>query len=186
MFGATLRELARHGVAALPEAVLADAGYWHTAQMHRIAERGIEVLISPDGTMREGKRPGWENGLCALMHECLPPGTAASSKSSARERSSRSTGRSNTTVGSTVSREGAGQRHSRSGGWWQQPAISSSSTATGSRTPPERRQLTVRRSLTRSHRPGEDHRSLSAFSDGLSPKRSRSDGVRRAARRRSR
>jgi hypothetical protein len=71
MFEATLRELARHGVGELPEAVIADAGYWHTAQMRRIAERGIEVLIPPDGTMREGKRPGWENGLYALMRERL-------------------------------------------------------------------------------------------------------------------
>ena len=71
MFQATLRQLARHGVGELPKAVLADAGYWHTAQMQRIAERGIEVLIPPDGTMREGKRPGWENGLYALMRERL-------------------------------------------------------------------------------------------------------------------
>ena len=71
MFQTTLRELARQGVRELPEAVIADAGYWHTAQMQRIAERGIEVLIPPDGTMREGKRPGWENGLYALMRERL-------------------------------------------------------------------------------------------------------------------
>ena len=71
MFQATLRELACHGVSELPEAVIADAGYWHTAQMQRIAERGIEVLIPPDGTMRDGKRPGWENGLYALMRERL-------------------------------------------------------------------------------------------------------------------
>jgi hypothetical protein len=71
MLDATLRELQRHGVTELPEAVLADAGYWHTAQMHAISERGIEVLIPPDGTMREDKRPGWENGLYALMRERL-------------------------------------------------------------------------------------------------------------------
>ena len=47
MFQATLRQLARHGRGELPKAVLADAGYWHTAQMQRIAERGIEVLIPP-------------------------------------------------------------------------------------------------------------------------------------------
>ena len=29
------------------------------------------MLIPPDGTMREGKRPGWENGLYALMRERL-------------------------------------------------------------------------------------------------------------------
>ena len=40
-----------------------DAGYWHTRQMQSIADRGIELLIPPDGTMREGKRPGWEHGF---------------------------------------------------------------------------------------------------------------------------
>ena len=34
-----------------------------TAQMQAIAERGIEVLVPPDGTMREGNRLGWENGF---------------------------------------------------------------------------------------------------------------------------
>jgi Transposase DDE domain len=28
---------------------------------------GIEVLIPPDGNMREGERPGWENGLYERM-----------------------------------------------------------------------------------------------------------------------
>ncbi len=54
-----------------PEAVIPDAGYWHTAQIESIAERGIEVLVPPDGDMREGKRPGWENGLCELMRSKL-------------------------------------------------------------------------------------------------------------------
>jgi len=31
--------------------------------MQAIAERGIEVLVPPDGTMREGNRPGRENGF---------------------------------------------------------------------------------------------------------------------------
>jgi hypothetical protein len=41
-------------VAVRPEPVIADAGYWHTAQMQAIVDRGIEVLIPPDGTMRDG------------------------------------------------------------------------------------------------------------------------------------
>ena len=53
------------------EAVIADCGYWHTAQMRSITDRGIEVLIPPDGNMREGKRPGWENGLYKLMRRKL-------------------------------------------------------------------------------------------------------------------
>jgi hypothetical protein len=54
-----------------PEVLLGDAGYWHTQQMQAIEQRGIEVLIPPDGTMREGKRPGWENGLYELMRQKL-------------------------------------------------------------------------------------------------------------------
>jgi hypothetical protein len=42
----------------VPEAVIADAGYWHSAQMHAITDHGIEVLVPPDGNMRElGERP---------------------------------------------------------------------------------------------------------------------------------
>ena len=51
--------------------VLADAGYWHTAQMQQIAEQGIEVLAPPDGNMREGKRPGWDRGVYEQMREKL-------------------------------------------------------------------------------------------------------------------
>jgi transposase len=71
MLDTTLRHLERHGVTDVPEAVIGDAGYWHTAQIQSIEQRGIEVLIPPDGTMREGKRPGWENGLYELMRSKL-------------------------------------------------------------------------------------------------------------------
>jgi hypothetical protein len=71
MLDATLAQLQRHGVTEAPEAVLADAGYWHTRQIESITERGIEVLIPPDGTMRDGHRPGWENGLYELMRQKL-------------------------------------------------------------------------------------------------------------------
>jgi hypothetical protein len=71
MFETTLSQLARHGVKERPEAVVADAGYWHGGQMRAITERGIEVLIPPDGTMRDDARPGWENGLYATMRERL-------------------------------------------------------------------------------------------------------------------
>jgi transposase len=71
MLDTTLGQLARHGVTEQPEAVIADCGYWHTAQMQAITERGIEVLIPPDGNMREGKRPGWEKGLYELMRRKL-------------------------------------------------------------------------------------------------------------------
>jgi hypothetical protein len=71
MLETTLRELRQQGVTETPGAVIADAGYWHTAQMQAIGERGIEVLVPPDGTMRDGKRPGWENGLYDLMRRKL-------------------------------------------------------------------------------------------------------------------
>jgi Transposase DDE domain len=71
MLDTTLGQLQRHGVAEQPQAVIADCGYWHSVQMQAITERGIEVLIPPDGNMREGKRPGWENGLYELMRRKL-------------------------------------------------------------------------------------------------------------------
>ena len=63
MFEATIREVSQQGVTETPEVVLADAGYWHHPQMQAISERGIEVLVPPDGNMREGKRRGWEDGV---------------------------------------------------------------------------------------------------------------------------
>ena len=54
-----------------PEVVLADAGYWHTRQIQSIAERGMEVLVPPDGTMRDGIRPGWEHGFFDVMRQKL-------------------------------------------------------------------------------------------------------------------
>jgi hypothetical protein len=71
MLDTTLRQLQQHGVTEQPEAVIADAGYWHTPQIEAITERGIEVLIPPDGTMRDGKRPGWEHGFYELMRHKL-------------------------------------------------------------------------------------------------------------------
>ena len=60
-----------HGVSEQPEVVLADAGYWHTRQIQSIAERGMEVLVPPDGTMRDGIRPGWEHGFFDVMRQKL-------------------------------------------------------------------------------------------------------------------
>jgi hypothetical protein len=71
MFSATMRELAEQGVTETPEVVLADAGYWHHPQMQAIHETGVEVLIPPDGNMREGKRRGWEDGVYQQMRDKL-------------------------------------------------------------------------------------------------------------------
>ena len=66
-----LAHLSRHGIDEQPEAVVGDAGYWHTQQIQAIEDRGIEVLVPPDGAAREGNRPGWEHGLYDTMREKL-------------------------------------------------------------------------------------------------------------------
>jgi transposase len=71
MLETTLQGLREQGVEEIPEVVLADAGYWHTAQMQAIEHQGIEVLAPPDGNMRAGKRPGWEHGRYEQMREKL-------------------------------------------------------------------------------------------------------------------
>lgn len=48
-------ELAKAGVEAKPELVLADAGYWNTPQIGALEERGVKVLCPPDADTR--KRP---------------------------------------------------------------------------------------------------------------------------------
>jgi len=59
------------GYSGDPVAVVGDAGYWHTEQIEAITDRGIEVLVPPDGAAREGKRPGWENERYEHMREKL-------------------------------------------------------------------------------------------------------------------
>jgi transposase len=71
MLDTTLSELREQGIEENPEVVLADAGYWHTAQMQAIEAQGIEVLAPPDGNMREGPRPGWDIGRYQQMREKL-------------------------------------------------------------------------------------------------------------------
>ena len=50
---------------------MADAGYWHTEQMQRMAARGIPVLIPPDAHKRNGVRPGWTGGMYEFMRGVL-------------------------------------------------------------------------------------------------------------------
>jgi len=69
---AALRELEAAGVTQRPETVLADAGYWHKQQIERIVSDGIQVLVPPDGGLREDARPGWEQGMYAFMRRVLP------------------------------------------------------------------------------------------------------------------
>lgn len=71
MVNATERELTNARIDALPEVVLADAGYWHHVQMDAIIGRGMQVLIPPDAGKRKGTRPGWEGGLYAFMRRVI-------------------------------------------------------------------------------------------------------------------
>src|SRR5579863_9831684 len=71
MLDTTLEHLAKQGVTETPAVVLGAAGYWHTRQIQSIAERGMEVLVPPDGTMRAGIRPGWEHGFFDVMRQKL-------------------------------------------------------------------------------------------------------------------
>lgn len=71
MVDAVERELGAVGVAALPETVLADPGYWHKQQMENVVSRGMQVLIPPDSGLRTDSRPGWDKGLYAFMRLVL-------------------------------------------------------------------------------------------------------------------
>jgi hypothetical protein len=71
MVAAAREELARAGVERPPGVVLADAGYWHQAQMERLLADGITVLIPPDAKKRSGIRPGWDGGAYAFMRRVL-------------------------------------------------------------------------------------------------------------------
>jgi hypothetical protein len=71
MLDHALEHLRRHQVTELPQTVVADAGYWHTIQMQRIAANGMGALVPPDSGVRDGKRPGWENGLYDQMRDKL-------------------------------------------------------------------------------------------------------------------
>jgi hypothetical protein len=71
MVAAARHELARAGLKQRPEVVLADAGYWHQAQMERLLADGLTVLIPPDAKKRAGTRPGWDGGAYAFMRRVL-------------------------------------------------------------------------------------------------------------------
>jgi transposase len=64
-------ELERAGVTETPRVVVADAGYWHQAQMETVINQGTQVLIPPDALKRRGARPGWDGGAYAFMRRVL-------------------------------------------------------------------------------------------------------------------
>ena len=71
MAGAAERELQAAGVTEKPQVIVADAGYWHQAQMESIVSRGTQVLIPPDADKRRAPRPGWDRGYYAFMRRVL-------------------------------------------------------------------------------------------------------------------
>jgi transposase len=71
MVTAAQSELAAAGITEQPDAVVADAGYWHFQQMDELAAQGIAVLIPPDSTKRKTARPGWDGGRYSFMRAVL-------------------------------------------------------------------------------------------------------------------
>jgi hypothetical protein len=71
MTEATERELQAAGVSEKPQAIVADAGYWHQSQMESIVSRGTQVLVPPDADKRRAPRLGWDKGLYAFMRRVL-------------------------------------------------------------------------------------------------------------------
>ena len=85
MVDAAQRELERPGVDRVARrSCVADAGYWHQAQMENVVNRGIQVLVPPDASKRKGARPGWDGGAYAFMRRVLATDPAASSTENAR------------------------------------------------------------------------------------------------------
>jgi hypothetical protein len=59
-------------VALLPEAVVADAGYWNEQHMDEVtANKHIPVLVPPDKGSRGTPRPGWTGGRYSWMRTVL-------------------------------------------------------------------------------------------------------------------
>ena len=124
MLDSALDHLDRHGVSGLPAAVVADAGYWHTAQIRAITERGIQVLVPPDGGKRQGTRQAGSTGSMTRCARPWPPRPAAPATRCARSPSSRSTGRSSPSAGWRGLCEEAAPPCSQSGDWSPPPTTS--------------------------------------------------------------
>jgi transposase len=71
MVDAACQELAAAGVTETPGVAVADAGYWHQAQIENIINRGTQVLVPPDSIKRKVARPGWHGGLYEHMRRVL-------------------------------------------------------------------------------------------------------------------
>jgi transposase len=71
MVNAACSELHAVGVTQILDVVLADAGYWHTAQIQTILDRGIDLIVAPQARKRNTTRPGADVGLFAFMRRVL-------------------------------------------------------------------------------------------------------------------
>jgi transposase len=72
MVTATLNELERIGVTELPEAIVADAGYWNEQHIDEVvANKHIPVLIPPDKVSRGTPRSTWSGGRYDWMRTVL-------------------------------------------------------------------------------------------------------------------
>jgi hypothetical protein len=84
MVAAARNELARAALEHPPEVVLADAGYWHQAQMERLLADGVTVLIPPDAKNRADTRRAGTAAPTRSCVACSRPSPAARSTPSAR------------------------------------------------------------------------------------------------------
>ena len=65
------RELKGIGITATPEVALADAGYWHQAQMEAVVDRGSRSSSHLTPATAGATRPGWDGGPYAFMRRVL-------------------------------------------------------------------------------------------------------------------
>lgn len=81
-----LASLRRVCVAEQPEVVLADPGYWHTAQMKAIQDHRTEILAPPAGRCAPGSDRGGKAALVNRCATCVRPTAATSSTDSTSAR----------------------------------------------------------------------------------------------------
>jgi hypothetical protein len=115
MVSAAQQELEGAGVTQTPVVLVADAGYWHQAQMENVINQGIQVLIPPDAGKRKGVRPGWDGGPYAFMRRVLATELGNALYRNARCRSSPCSRTRSSTAGSIASNAAADRRAVQSG-----------------------------------------------------------------------
>ena len=117
-----------------PDVVVADAGYWHQRQIEAVVGDGMQVLVSPDSSLRRGPRPGWPGGLYDFMRRVL---ATQDGRSLYRRRQA------------TTGRRRRGRRVLGEGRVHRRPARTLPSDRTRSEPPSSRRRRTVTRAARR-------------------------------------